>query len=189
LEEALSLTLDAFAVMTFLSLVPSLDHNFHLGFLCPRRCLNDKVAGHFAVNNIERSKDSKNVTTFNSLVEAIASTCQMEWKQLTLKDIRWALKSKPQALASFFTIGTSISSASANVRHAVVFIIRRTKFTGEFEQSVVACTRATGFTLLVCPLACRSGFFKTYIPLVCQLRGLLRLSGEVSPNSLAGAIF
>jgi hypothetical protein len=150
--------------------------------------LNDKIAGHFSANNIERTKNNRKTTTFNSLVEAIASLCKLEWGQLTLQDIRWALQSKPQHLASFFTIGTSISSASANVRHSVVFIPRHTKFTGEFEQSVVACARATGFTLLICPLACRSGFFKTYIPLVCQLRGLLRLSGEVSTNSLAGAI-
>ena len=88
LHEAFLITLDPLAVMTFLSLVPSLDHNFNLGFLCLWRCLNDKVAGRFAVNNIEHSRDRGKETTFNCFVDAIASTCRVEWRQLILKDIR-----------------------------------------------------------------------------------------------------
>jgi hypothetical protein len=96
LDEALSTALDAFAIMIYLSLAPSHELNFNLGFLCPWRCLNDKIAEHFSANNIERTRNNRKVTSFNSLVETIASLCQSDWRQLNLQDIRWALQSKPQ---------------------------------------------------------------------------------------------
>ena len=124
---------------------------------------------------------------------SIAAIAKKEWQQLSVHDIRNALVAEPQTLAPHFAIGTSISSASANVRHSIVFLPRHTRFTGEFEQSIVACARATGMMLLFCPLVCRSGFFKTFIPMVCQLRGLLQVGRNVDVplpdvDSLVGAL-
>ena len=187
LDQALDITLNTLAVLISHSLLPSLEQGFSLGFLCPWKCLNDRVASHFSDNNLFKLEVGKPAVK-ESLISAIAKAARMEWQSLAVQDIRKVLDRNPQAIAAHITIGTSISSASANVRHSVVFLPRHTRFTGELEQSIVACARATGMMLLICPLVCRSGFFKTFIPLVCQLRGLLRTKGKFDIDSLVGAL-
>ena len=103
--------------------------------------MNDRVASHFSSPNVE----SSNTVTRTSLVASIAAIAKKDWQQLSVHDIRNALVAEPQALASHFTIGTSISSAIANVRHSIVFLPRHTKFTGEFEQSICGMRKSNWF--------------------------------------------
>ena len=150
-----SLALDAFAVLIFNSLSFSHNKGFTLGFFCPWRCLNDRVTKLFTSDAI----DDSNKRTTLTLLDTLEKSAGKKWQSLTIREVRDALEDFSSDFANFLVIGTSISSASASVRHSVVFIPRHTKFTGQTDQAVVSCTRATGAMLLFCPLSCRDGFF------------------------------
>ena len=169
LHKAKAISLDIMALMIFSSLTPSHEQSFTLGFLSPWKCINDFLTDHFKSPALVDSGTNK----AKNVLEAVTRVCNKPISAITLEDVRVVLARQAHMLAHFMVIGTSISSASANVRHAIAFVPKHTTFTAEFQQSVVACTRATGVFALVCPMVCKSGFFRTFIPCSLKLGALV----------------
>ena len=92
--------------------------------------------------------------------------------EITLENIHELLYETPSIFAQFLVIGTSISSASANVRHSVIFVPQHTGFTAEFSQALVSVSRSQGVQLLFTDPTCLKGFFRLAIPLFVKLTGL-----------------
>ena len=106
---------------------------------------------------------------------------------VSLQDIHYLLQERPESIGKFIIAGISISSASANVRHAVVFVPRFTDFANSFDQSLVSLTRVQGLLLLFTNPTCLQGFFRLPIPIFVKYHGLVPFHGT-DPQELLEAL-
>ena len=182
LDDCLQLVFSAFTVFIFASIQSSRQQKFCLGFLCPWRCLNDEVTKRFDLAAIEQNTEQDRPQT---LLDLLRQEIDEDLNNIGLEDIRQLLCSKPHVFAPFVVAGTSISSASANVRHSLVIVPRHTAFTGELAQALVSVTRAQGLQLLVAPPTALKGFFRLAIPMFAKLTGLLDFRVNVDSENAA----
>ena len=102
---------------------------------------------------------------------------------MSLKDIHDLLLDQPESIGKFVVVGTSISSASANVRHAVVHVPRYADFANAFDQSLVSLTRVQGLLLLFTNPSCLQGFFRLPVPIFVKMHGLVPFTAWTLMNS------
>jgi hypothetical protein len=106
-----------------------------------------------------------------TLLETLAEVLGIPWGSVALQQVLKILWEQPHHVAKFINCGTSISAASANVRHSVLVIPRYTDFTTEKQQALVSLTRTQGVHLIFAPLTCLTGFFRLAIPLILKAQG------------------
>ena len=180
-------TLSAIAVLIYSSLKTSHQQKFCLGFFCPWRCLNDEISDRFSPAAVTEHDTAQTVvrdTILDVLLEALPGETL---EDIILDDIHDLLVTQPQLFANFVVAGTSISSASANVRHSVVIIPQHTAFTSERSQALVSVSRSQGIQLVLAPPTCLKGFFRLALPLFAKQTGLLNLAGS-SPTDLMDSL-